>query len=331
QGEMGQRRYTPYGSDRSVAGANDIGDEERFTSQRRIDSGGGNVLHELYHYGARWYLPGVGIFTQPDTIVPDYKNPHALNRFAYGYNNPVKYVDPSGHDPLDSAWREAFRQAHRRDPEALDEQIRLFSLAYMDEWFGQDLGNKFYNPDGTANKAAVEAWFYKPSTSRSWDTMGSALGRLSQFYKANEEGMFVRDIGFLYAGMAGRGQDTGLWPYWSTGGHSGNVQVYIQAGSVNPAYINTTTNRSNDEDANVHHWAWALNLGYNLPLPAAQFINGEHEWQQGSGPFWNRQSDRSDLEMGGRGIQMGHALSTDQAGYAQLPALLRQWLGVGGG
>ena len=70
--ELGQRRYFPFGSDRPVPGAADLSREERYTGQRRIDAGGGNSRCELYHYGARWYLPGVGVFTQPDTVVPDH-------------------------------------------------------------------------------------------------------------------------------------------------------------------------------------------------------------------------------------------------------------------
>ena len=33
----------------------------------------------------------------PDTIVPDPTNPQSHNRYSYTYNNPLKYVDPSGH------------------------------------------------------------------------------------------------------------------------------------------------------------------------------------------------------------------------------------------
>jgi hypothetical protein len=45
--------------------------------------------------------------------VPDPGNPVAWNRFAYVYNNPVNYTDPSGHAPVllaaaytvvDTAW-----------------------------------------------------------------------------------------------------------------------------------------------------------------------------------------------------------------------------------
>ena len=47
--------------------------------------------------GARWYDSAIGRWLQPDTIVPDYANPQALNRYSYGLGNPVKYRDPSGH------------------------------------------------------------------------------------------------------------------------------------------------------------------------------------------------------------------------------------------
>ena len=101
QSELGQRRYFPFGSDKAVTGASDIADEERYTSQRRVYDGGGNPRRELYHYGARHYLPGVGLFSQPDTVVPDWKNPQSLNRFAYVLNNPLRHVDPTGHDAED--------------------------------------------------------------------------------------------------------------------------------------------------------------------------------------------------------------------------------------
>jgi RHS repeat-associated protein len=51
----------------------------------------------LYFYNARWYDPALGRFTQPDTLVPEPGNPQALNRYAYVYNNPLRYTDPTGH------------------------------------------------------------------------------------------------------------------------------------------------------------------------------------------------------------------------------------------
>jgi hypothetical protein len=39
----------------------------------------------------------MGRFIQADTIVPSPGNPQSWNRYAYVYNNPVGYSDPSGH------------------------------------------------------------------------------------------------------------------------------------------------------------------------------------------------------------------------------------------
>lgn len=48
-------------------------------------------------YNARWYDSYLNRFIQPDSIVPDPKNPVAWDRYAYSANNPVRYNDPSGH------------------------------------------------------------------------------------------------------------------------------------------------------------------------------------------------------------------------------------------
>jgi len=41
--------------------------------------------------------PALGKFIQADMIVPG--GVQGLDRYAYSYNNPVKYIDPSGHKP----------------------------------------------------------------------------------------------------------------------------------------------------------------------------------------------------------------------------------------
>ncbi len=52
----------------------------------------------LMFYNARWYDPGLGRFTQADTIIPG--GVQGLDRYAYVNNSPLKYTDPSGHFPL---------------------------------------------------------------------------------------------------------------------------------------------------------------------------------------------------------------------------------------
>ena len=54
----------------------------------------------LYNYGARFYNPEVGRFITADTIKGKIENPQTLNRYAYTLNNPMKYVDPDGHEVI---------------------------------------------------------------------------------------------------------------------------------------------------------------------------------------------------------------------------------------
>ena len=51
-------------------------------------------------YASRYYDPSLGRFAQPDSIVPNVYNPQSLNRYSYVLNNPLKYVDPTGHDGI---------------------------------------------------------------------------------------------------------------------------------------------------------------------------------------------------------------------------------------
>ncbi|HBY95633.1 MAG TPA: hypothetical protein DEP84_17045, partial [Chloroflexi bacterium] len=67
--------------------------ERRFTGQRVEGSS------SLYDYQARYYAPALGLFVSPDPLVPEPGQPAALNRYSYALNNPLRYTDPTGHDP----------------------------------------------------------------------------------------------------------------------------------------------------------------------------------------------------------------------------------------
>ena len=54
---------------------------------------------QLIDFNARFYSPRLGRFIQPDTVIPNPANPQSLNHFSYAYNNPLNYIDPSGHIP----------------------------------------------------------------------------------------------------------------------------------------------------------------------------------------------------------------------------------------
>ena len=53
----------------------------------------------------------------PDSIVPNPTNPQSFNRYSYGYNNPVKYRDPSGHIACDSQNLTGMDQAACSNPD----------------------------------------------------------------------------------------------------------------------------------------------------------------------------------------------------------------------
>ncbi|MGI2336857.1 MAG: LamG-like jellyroll fold domain-containing protein [Dehalogenimonas sp.] len=96
--EDSSMKFTPFGECRNSTG--DLATDKLFTGQR-LDSTG------LYYYGARYYDPAIGRFISADTIVQSLIDPQFLNRYQYGRNNPLKWIDPSGHavaPPMATPW-----------------------------------------------------------------------------------------------------------------------------------------------------------------------------------------------------------------------------------
>ena len=89
---VGENRYYPFGETRLSTGS--ILTDKLYTGQREMAGLG------IYHYQARFYSPKLGRFLSADTIVPSYANPQNLNRYGYVLNNPLRYIDPTGHDSV---------------------------------------------------------------------------------------------------------------------------------------------------------------------------------------------------------------------------------------
>lgn len=71
--------YLPYGTSDTTAPTDTL-----YTGQRKLED------TNLYHYGARFYNPELGVFIQPDSVE---KN---ADSYAYVHGNPITYNDPTG-------------------------------------------------------------------------------------------------------------------------------------------------------------------------------------------------------------------------------------------
>jgi RHS repeat-associated protein len=123
----GEQRYMPFGLDRYTTGS--LNTAYRFTGQRIEDN------TDLYFYQSRWYDPVVGRFLQADSIVPEPGNPQGLNRYSYTINNPMRYIDPTGH-AYDAGGVNSYTQE-----EVLRVLAELYDIAAAGDWQLQDLRN----------------------------------------------------------------------------------------------------------------------------------------------------------------------------------------------
>jgi RHS repeat-associated protein len=118
--------YYPYGEIRP-GGTGTTPTTIGYTGQRREEAG----LGSLMYYRARFYSPLLQRFLSADTIVPSAGNPQALNRYAYVYGSPLKYIDPSGHDVMfiGGWWSNAYD-----DPAAFEMWVRAYKGWDASQW-----------------------------------------------------------------------------------------------------------------------------------------------------------------------------------------------------
>jgi RHS repeat-associated protein len=92
--KTGELRYKAFGETRYTSGTTPT--KRQYTGQINEAEIG------LYFYNARFYDPALGRFTSADTLIPQPGNPLAWDRYAYTLNNPLRYIDPSGHSIFDT-------------------------------------------------------------------------------------------------------------------------------------------------------------------------------------------------------------------------------------
>jgi RHS repeat-associated protein len=96
--EVQRREYRPFGElfvDDGGQQPHGPGLEASLDGQR-LDAPSG-----LYYFGARHYDAVMGRFLSGDTQVPRPDIPQSLHRYAFNLNNPIRYVDLTGHGFLD--------------------------------------------------------------------------------------------------------------------------------------------------------------------------------------------------------------------------------------
>ena len=86
QNVLARYEYDVFGAIRSETGTSD--NTRKFTG-KEFDADS-----NLYYYGARYYDPYIGRFTQRDPAGD------GVNWYAYTRNNPLKFVDPNGEEPV---------------------------------------------------------------------------------------------------------------------------------------------------------------------------------------------------------------------------------------
>ena len=84
--------YDAWGNIRASAGSSQSG--KLYEGQYFNVAGTG-----LDYFGVRYYDPSIGEFITQDTYAGQPGNPLSINRYILSYDNPLRYIDPTGHSP----------------------------------------------------------------------------------------------------------------------------------------------------------------------------------------------------------------------------------------
>jgi RHS repeat-associated protein len=134
--------YSAYGEDQPGPRSSTLGYSGQYHDQLTPGYQLGN--------GYRAYLPALMRFTGPDSLSPF--GAGGINAYAYGGEDPVNHVDPSGHFSLDliaqdwgAAWRAIGRDLHAADPVPWINKLASKGTTPAARWF---MGQKWarYTP-----------------------------------------------------------------------------------------------------------------------------------------------------------------------------------------
>ena len=295
---MDGMRYKPYGEDRDTGSS--LNTDRKFTGQTEDEAAG------LYWYASRAYDPAIGRFVSPDPIVPVPGNPQALNRYSYVYNNPLRYTDPSGHDPLDEVWENEWRKNHPGQ-ELTDHHRRLRLISLLIK--GSEKDGSWNDSDWAAfhDKHKGLASALDPSNETGVERFARYTEELASWYSLSETEQFVRAFGNLFADIP----LSGPWDEALKETGYGMRRNYLLIG---PSGLKTEY-LGDPGEIQSHHYAAFVVAGYYMGAARAKALN----WFRETTNLW---TNRGDIPLGIAGANHGWALRvTDDP--ANLVSLIR--------
>jgi RHS repeat-associated protein len=96
--EISRHTYFPFGEEANPPAQDP--EQRKFTGHER-DSNGVGTSDDVDYMHARYCSPTLGRFLSADPRGGTPAEPQSFNRFTYGLNNPIRFVDPNGEAPVD--------------------------------------------------------------------------------------------------------------------------------------------------------------------------------------------------------------------------------------
>ena len=177
--------YDDFGGTTVTSGA-DLDNEICYTGQIYDRSTG------LYYYNARYYDPKNARFLTQDTYRGDATQPDTLHLYAYCKNNPINYVDPTGHIAVDAAIALLVAAAAITVATLYYMTTKTFksSWSYYCSYVGNgygDLGGQFYNDFGTAKKWKLATILAVTTAVKKYNKVAKAEANIRSKSKAKKD------------------------------------------------------------------------------------------------------------------------------------------------
>ena len=84
----------------------------------------------LYYLRARYYDAYIGRFISEDSYWGEDANPLSLNLYTYAHNNPIKYIDPTGHSAYEQGKQQVANQVKNESQQSMKDKLNAQRSSY---------------------------------------------------------------------------------------------------------------------------------------------------------------------------------------------------------